>query len=83
MTGQNADIFSGEAQGADWWEVDLDGSNRRRLTFMNKAGYSELNGHRLLAGAMSFDSDHSFYGDVLTAVFGLAGKIVKVNCTSL
>jgi hypothetical protein len=33
-----------------------------------------------LAGVISFDSDRSFYGDVLTSPTGLCGIIVRVVC---
>lgn len=80
MSGSHADIFFGEVQGADWWIVGVDGSNRRRLTFMNKRGSPQSVGHYRLAGVLSFDSDSSFYGDVMTKPLGLVGKIVKVRC---
>jgi Tol biopolymer transport system component len=80
MSGSGADIFFGELQGADWWVVGKGGENRRRLTFMNRRGSTQSVGHYRLAGVISFDSDRSFYGDVLTFPFGLVGKIVKVTC---
>lgn len=80
MSGSGADIFFGEIQGADWWVVRLDGSGRRRLTYMNKRGSRHSVGHYRLAGVVSFDSDRSFYGDVMTQPLGLVGKIVKVTC---
>jgi Tol biopolymer transport system component len=83
MSGQDADIFPGEIQGADWWVVDRDGKQRKRLTAMNVKGSPQSNGKRLLAGTVQFDSATSFYGDVLTEVFGLTGKIVKVECPLL
>lgn len=80
MSGSGADIFFPELQGADWWAVDRDGSRRRRLTFMNKRGSPQSVGHYRLAGVVSFDSDRSFFGDVMTSPWGLVGKIVKVEC---
>lgn len=80
MSGSGADIFPGEIQGADWWVVRTDGTQRRRLTFMNKRGSPQSVGHYRLAGVLSFDSDRSFYGDVLLKPLGLSGKIVKVRC---
>jgi Tol biopolymer transport system component len=80
MSGSGADIFPGQVQGADWWSVGLDGSAPRRLTWMNQwNGAHSVNMYRL-AGVLSFDSDVSFYGDVMTQPLGLVGKIVKVRC---
>jgi len=80
MTGSGADIFPGQIQGADWWSVGLDGSAPRRLTWMNQwDGAHSVNMYRL-AGVLSFDSETSFYGDVMTQPLGLVGKIVKVRC---
>jgi hypothetical protein len=31
-------------------------------------------------GVVSFDSDRSFYGDVMTKPLGLVGKMVRVTC---
>ena len=61
----------------------FEGKHRQRLTTMNVKGSPASNGKRLLAGTVQFDSPTSFYGDVLTAVFGLTGKIVKVDCALL
>ena len=83
MSGSHADIFPNEIQGADWWTVHPDGTGRRRLTFMNKWGDPQSVDHYRLAGVLSFDSDSSFYGDVMTQPLGLTGKIVKVTCDSL
>jgi Tol biopolymer transport system component len=83
MSGSQADIFPGDVQGADWWTVRPDGTGRRRLTFMNKWGDPQSVDHYRLAGVISFDSDVSFYGDVMTQPLGLTGKVVKVTCDSL
>jgi hypothetical protein len=83
MSGQEADIFPGEIQGADWWYVDAAGGNRRRLTFMNKWFHEHSINHYRLAGTMTFLNPTMFLGDVLTFPLGLVGKIVKVRCDSL
>ncbi len=80
MTGAQADIFPLQLQGADWWIMDVDGGNKRRLTFMNVRGNAQSAGRFRLAGSLSFTSDTSFFGDVLTQSLGLVGKIVKVDC---
>lgn len=83
MSGSHADIFPGQVQGADWWSVRPDGTGRRRLTFMNKWGDPQSVNRYRLAGVLSFDSNASFYGDVMTEPLGLTGKIVHVTCDSL
>jgi hypothetical protein len=80
MTGAQADIFPFEIQGADWWIMGTDGSDKRRLTYMNKLGHPQSIGHYRLAGTLSFIDDRSFYGDVMTQPLGLVGNIVKVSC---
>ena len=57
-----------------------DGSDMRRLTFMNLRGHAESVGRFRLAGSLSFVSDTAFFGDVLTQSLGLVGKIVRVDC---
>jgi hypothetical protein len=34
-----------------------------------------------LAGSLSFISDTTFFGDVMTQSLGLVGKIVRVDCS--
>ena len=80
MSGAGADIFPWQLQGADWWIMNVDGSNKRRLTFMNVRGHAESVGRFRLAGSLSFVSDTAFFGDVLTQSLGLVGKIVRVDC---
>jgi hypothetical protein len=82
MTGSQADIFPLQLQGADWWSVRPDGTDARRLTFMNKWNSPQSVNQYRLAGVLSFDSNVSFYGDVMTQPLGLTGKIVKVTCSS-
>ena len=80
MTGDGADIFPFQLQGADWWIMNRDGSDKRRLTFMNARGNAQSVGRFRLAGSISFVDDTSFYGDVMTKSLGLVGKIVKLRC---
>ena len=80
MTGAHADIFPFQLQGADWWIMNADGSDKRRLTFMNVRDHAQSVNRFRLAGSLSFTSDTSFFGDVLTQSLGLVGKIVKVEC---
>jgi Tol biopolymer transport system component len=81
MSGQEADIFPGEVQGADWWFVDPTGTHRQRLTFMNKKGDPQSVGHYRLAGTLSFlqDGTLSFFGDIMTKPLGLTGEFARVD----
>ncbi len=80
MTGAGADVFPFQLQGADWWSMNVDGSDKRRLTFMNVGGNPQSVNRFRLAGSLSFTSDTSFFGDVMTQSLGLVGKIVRVDC---
>jgi hypothetical protein len=52
MTG--ADIVAFQSQGADWWIMNVDGSDKRRLTFMNvRAQGQSVNRFRLSARSPS------------------------------
>ena len=50
-TGAGADIFPGQLQGADLWIMNVDGSNKRRLTFMNVTGDPQSVNQIRLAGS--------------------------------
>ncbi len=79
MTGAGCDIFLGEIQGADWYIMNTDGSNKVRLTYMNKKKHSQSVGHYRLAGCVSFISNNSFLGGVMVKPLGLVGHTVKVT----
>ena len=79
MTGRDADIFPFSVQGADWWIMNADGSNQRRLTYMNKKDNPQSINEYRLAGTLSFMSDTTFLGGVMTNPLGLVGNTVKVN----
>lgn len=79
MTGAYCDIFPGQLQGADWWIMDRDGSNKKRLTYMNKKDHPQsVNAYRL-AGSLSFINNHSFFGGIMTQSFGLNGYTALVE----
>ena len=78
-SGADADIFPWSLQGADWWIMDLDGGHKRRLTYMNVRNSPQSVNKFMLAGSLSFISDDSFLGDVMTQSLGLVGKIVRVT----
>jgi hypothetical protein len=81
MTAADSDVKPAKINGADWWIMDLDGSHKQRLTSLSVQGSSQSNGGRQLAGSLTVIDDHTFYGDVLTKIFGLVGYIVKVEIT--
>ncbi len=79
MTGDGADRFPGEIQGADWWIMNPDGTEKERLTWMNKKNHPQSINHYRLAGCLSFMSDHSFLGGVMVKPLGLIGYTAKVT----
>lgn len=79
MTGAYCDIFPGQLQGADWWVMNADGSNKRRLTYMNMKDHPQsVNSYRL-AGTVSFVNDSTFIGGVMTQSLGLVGYSALVK----
>jgi len=78
MTGAECDIFPFQLQGADWWLMDTNGTNKKRLTYMNVRNNQQSVNHYRLAGSISFISDNSFFGGVMTKPLGLTGMTVKV-----
>ncbi len=79
MTGAGCDIFPLEIQGADWWIMDIDGNNKKRLTYMNKKKHPHSVNHYRLAGSISFMSNNTFLGGVMTKPLGLTGYTAKVT----
>lgn len=79
MTGAQADTYPFQLQGADWWIMNADGTGKRRLTYMNVRGHPQSENRFRLAACITFTSNTSFYGDVMTKSLGLVGKIVKVE----
>jgi Tol biopolymer transport system component len=79
MTGQDCDIFPFQVQGADWWIMNPDGTNKQRLTFMNKKDHAQSINKYRLAGSLSFISNNNFFGGVMARPLGLFGYTVKVK----
>ncbi len=79
MTGKDCTIFFGQLQGADWWIMDYDGSNKKRLTYMNVFNHPQSVNKYRLAGSLSFINDSTFLGGVMTQSFGLKGYSAKVH----
>jgi hypothetical protein len=79
MSGQDCDIFPLEIQGADWWYMNTNGSNKLRVTRMNVANDPQSVNHYRLAGSISFTSDSTYFGGVMSQPLGLTGYTVKVR----
>ncbi|MEO5642748.1 MAG: T9SS type A sorting domain-containing protein [Bacteroidia bacterium] len=83
MTGQDCDAFPWQLLGADWWIMDTDSTNKIRLTYMNVTGHPQCVNQYRLAGSLSFMSNTSFLGGVMTNSFGLKGYTAKVNFSNI
>lgn len=79
MTGKDCEIFPGQLQGADWWIMDANGSNKKRLTYMNMKNHPQSVGSYRLAGSLSFVNDSTFIGGVMTQSLGLVGYSALVK----
>jgi Tol biopolymer transport system component len=79
MTGEKCDIFPFQLQGADWWIMNTDGTNKQRLTYMNKRNHPQSVNRFRLAGSISCITNNSFFGGVMTKSLGLTGYTVKVT----
>jgi Tol biopolymer transport system component len=79
MTGFECDIFPLQLQGADWWIMNTDGSDKIRLTYMNKWNHKHSVNKYRLAGCISFISENVFLGSIMTKSLGLTGYTVKVE----
>lgn len=66
--------------GTDWWEMNPDGSGKRRLTFFNQPNHVQYAGHAVWAGLGSFAPDGTrFIGGVQQDLISQEGEIVLVN----
>jgi Tol biopolymer transport system component len=67
--------------GTDWWIMDPDGSNPRRLTLFEEPGSSHFEGAARWPGQFAFDPTGSwFLGGVLTDLVEMKGELVVVSC---
>lgn len=78
MTGHECAIFPFEIQGADWWIMNPDGGDKKRISYMNVKNHAQSVNHYRLAGSISFISNNSFFGGVMVKPLGLVGHTVKV-----
>ncbi len=79
MTGDGCTIFPFEIQGADWWMMNTDGSDKKRLSYMNVKNHPHSVNHYRLAGCISFIDDHTFLGGIMTKPLGLIGYTAIVT----
>lgn len=82
MTGAECDRFPGDVLGADWWIMDIDGSNKQRLTFMNLKDHPQSVNHYRLAGSLSFIDDTRFLGGIMIRPLGLTGYTAVVDISN-
>jgi hypothetical protein len=70
----------GLLHGTDWWLMDADGANPRRISTMNVRNSTQCDGTPKWACAAAWSPDGRwFYGDVQTNLFTQAGKVVRVD----
>jgi para-nitrobenzyl esterase len=70
----------GLLHGTDWWLMDADGANPRRVSTMNVRSSPQCDGAPKWACAAAWSPDGRwFYGDVQTNLFTQAGKVVRVD----
>jgi hypothetical protein len=79
MTGHECVIFPFEIQGADWWVMNADGTEKKRISYMNVKDHVHSFNHYRLCGSLSFISNNSFLGGVMIKPLGLTGYTVKVT----
>jgi hypothetical protein len=66
--------------GTDWWTMDADGSNQRRLTYFNEPGSRDDMGKPVWAGLGSFSPDgRRFIGDIQTNLLTQAALIRMIE----
>ena len=79
MSDAHSDALRG-AHGTDWWMMDTDGGNPRRISRMNVRNNPQCDGKPKWVGTAAFSPDGKwFYGDVQTNLITQAGKVVRVD----
>ncbi len=64
----------------DYWIMNVDGSNKRRLTWFNNPGYPESQTSSVAAASSAWSPDGTYFlGYLVTDNFGDAGPIVSVD----
>ena len=66
--------------GTDWWRMNIDGSNRERLTYFNEPNNDQYAGHAVWAGLGSFSPDGvRFVGGRQVSLITQEGEIMMVK----
>ena len=73
MTSYECGIFPFQIQGSDWWIMNTDGNDKEHLTYMNKRNSTQFVNKYRVAGSISFISDNSLLGGVMTKPLSLTG----------
>ena len=69
--------------GTDWWMMNTDGSDKKQLTYFNKAQNPQFEKHAVWAGLGSFSpTGDRFVGGVQLSLITQEGKIVMVKLLS-
>jgi uncharacterized protein (TIGR03437 family) len=72
-------LVSGDEK-TDYWIMDVDGSNKRRLTWFNTPGFPESQSSPVAAARSAWSPDGTYFlGYVVTDNFGNAGPIVSIS----
>jgi Tol biopolymer transport system component len=73
---------SGATSGTDWWVMDLDGSNKRRLTYLAEPASPQWTGANLtVTRANAWSPDGAwFYGDAQPNLLTQSSEVLKVSC---
>ncbi|MFH0866675.1 MAG: hypothetical protein V1904_10790 [Bacteroidota bacterium] len=67
-------------KGTDWWIMNADGTEKKRLTFFNEPGNAQYTGKAQWAGLISFSPDaKKFVGGVQLSLITQEGKIMMVE----
>ncbi|MFI5203982.1 MAG: hypothetical protein ACHQF2_05745 [Flavobacteriales bacterium] len=67
-------------KGTDWWMMNVDGTNKKRLSFMNEPGSKHDQGKKVWAGLVSFSPDGKrFISGMQISLITQEGKIWIVN----
>jgi hypothetical protein len=71
-------------KGTDWWFMNADGSDKRRLTFFEERGNPQSSGSAVYPGTVAWDpSEKWFIGDVETSLLTQDYASVRVSCAAV
>ena len=68
------------SSGTDWWMMNIDGSDKHRLTYFNEPANIQYAGHPVWCGLVSFSPDgKTFVGGRQVSLTTQEGEIIKVK----